>query len=76
MTSVFLTIISFLYRKIGNNITAPMVNDSKNNFLSIVKRARVSQTSLSSSSQFVEYEIACQMRVMSSRVQKEIVYKW
>ena len=43
------------------------------NFLSIIRKYRVSE---SGSSKFAEYEVACQFRVTSMRVQKEIVYKW
>ena len=48
--------------------------DQKNNFLSIVRRARVVDEL--KSRKFVQYEVACQMRVVSMKLQKEIVYKW
>ena len=56
------------------NKTAVAAPD-KNNFLSIIRRCRVGEDS-SSTSKFGEYEVACQFRVTSMRVQKEIVYKW
>ena len=58
----------------GGGIGLTLQNDSKNCFLSIIRRARISQSS--SNSKFVEYEVACQWRVASMRLQKEIVYKW
>jgi hypothetical protein len=45
----------------------------KNTFLSIVKRARVNEDG---GKKFAEYEIACQWRVATMKVQKEIIYKW
>ena len=48
--------------------------DQKNNFLSIVRRARIIDEH--TKPKFVQYEVACQMRVVSMKLQKEIVYKW
>ena len=59
-------------RKKANSLNM-FAQDKKANFLSIVRRARVTQEG---SSKFVQYEIACQMRVVSMKLQKEIVYKW
>jgi hypothetical protein len=49
------------------------MQEAKNNFLSIVRRARIAE---SAGNKYVEYEIACQMRVMSQHVQKEVIHKW
>ena len=48
--------------------------ESKNSFISIIRRARVNQDQ--GNKRHVEYEIACQMRALGRRVEKEIVYKW
>lgn len=53
------------------NKTTVAGGDSKNNFLSIVRRCKISDDGRNG-----EYEVACQLRVTGSRVQKEIVYKW
>ena len=60
-------------KKATGGIGLTLQNDGKNSFLSIIRRARISQ---SSSNKFAEYEIACQWRVASMKVQKEIIYKW
>lgn len=66
---------SLWYRKAALKlVAAPQVDGSKNSFLSIIRRARVSEDS--SKKKYAEYEVACQWRVVSTRVQKEIVYKW
>ena len=59
-------------RKKANSLNL-FAQDKKDNFLSIVRRARVTQEG---SSKFAQYEIACQLRVVSMKLQKEIVYKW
>lgn len=62
-------------RKQLANSSAPVaMTDGKNNFVSIIRRARVSTDS--NSSKFVEYEVACQYRVASMKVHREVVYKW
>jgi len=61
------------YRRKKMASTSTLVHDQRNNFMSIIRRTRVQQDG---SKKFVEYEIACQLRVVSMRVQKEIVYKW
>jgi hypothetical protein len=47
--------------------------DAKNSFLSTVKRSRISEEK---SKKFVEYEIACQYRLVGFKVQTEVVYQW
>jgi two-component sensor histidine kinase len=47
--------------------------DIKNNFLSIIKKTRISEFK---SKKFVEFEISCQYRVATMKVQKENVYQW
>lgn len=54
------------------SIRAPL-QDGKNNFLSTVKRSRVSE---SGNRKYVEFEIGCQLIAVSTKVQKEIVYQW
>lgn len=60
-------------RKAANSLNM-FAQEKKDNFLSIVRRARVVQEG--KSSKFVQYEVACQMRIVSMKLQKEIVYKW
>jgi hypothetical protein len=51
--------------------------ESNRNFLSIIRRARVSQSPENKSILFTEYEIVCQMRLLADTLaEKEIVYKW
>ena len=67
------------FRRIANSgpsAAAAGASSAKDNFLSVVRRARVSTDSGAGASKFGEYEVACQLRVASMRVQKEIVYKW
>lgn len=47
--------------------------DSKNSFLSTVKRTRLIEID---GKKVAEYEIACQMRLASEKVHKEIIYQW
>ena len=47
--------------------------DGKNNFLSVVKRTRLAQID---GRKVTEFEIACQLTVVSLKVHKEIVYQW
>jgi len=61
------------YRRKKMASSSTLVQDARNNFMSIIRRSRVQQDG---SKKFAEYEIACQLRVVSMRVQKEIVYKW
>jgi hypothetical protein len=51
----------------------PTPTDSKSSFLSTVKRTRLSDIN---GKKVAEYEIACQMRMASDKVQKEIIYQW
>jgi hypothetical protein len=60
-------------RKKANSLNM-FAQDKKDNFLSIVRRARVVEEG--KSAKFVQYEVACQFRVVSMKLQKEIVYKW
>lgn len=50
-----------------------MPQDGKNSFLSAVKRSRFSD---SAGKKYVEYEIACQYRLVGHKVQTEVVYQW
>ena len=72
----FMSSTEYYHRKRKKaNAMNMFVQDKKDNFLSIVRRARVNETG-KGSSKFAQYEIACQMRVVSMKLQKEIVYKW
>ena len=62
-----------LKRRISSLATNNIVDSNKNNFLSIIKRSRVTDIS---GKKYAEYEIACQWRVITMKIQKEIVYKW
>ncbi|RYG70289.1 hypothetical protein EON64_00540, partial [archaeon] len=50
-----------------------MPTDSKSSFLSTVKRTRLSDIN---GRKVAEYEIACQLRMASEKVQKEVVFQW
>jgi hypothetical protein len=53
------------------------LKESNRNFLSIIRRARVSHCPENKSTFFTEYEIVCQMRLLADTLaEKEIVYKW
>ena len=72
----FMSSTEYYHRKRKKaNAMNMFVQDKKDNFLSIVRRARVNEAG-KGSSKFAQYEIACQMRVVSMKLQKEIVYKW
>lgn len=47
--------------------------DSKNNFLSTIRRNRLGEEA---GKKYVEYEVACQMRIAASKVQKDVIYQW
>lgn len=47
--------------------------DGKNSFLSAVKRSRFSDAA---GKKYVEYEIACQYRLVGHKVHTEVVYQW
>jgi hypothetical protein len=47
--------------------------DSKEPFLSVVRRARINTTT---STKFAEYEVSCQLRLPSVKVEKEKVFQW
>lgn len=47
--------------------------DVKNSFLSAVKQSRISE---SGGKKFTDYEIACQYRLVGTKVQTEVVYQW
>ncbi len=47
--------------------------DGRNNFFSAIKRSRLAEEN---NKKHTEYEVSCQFRVTSSKVQKEIVYQW
>lgn len=74
----FMSSAEYYRRKNANsntyNSTGMSSQESKNSFISIIRRARVNQDQ--SNKRHVEYEIACQMRALGRRVEKEIVYKW
>lgn len=48
-------------------------SDNKSNFLSTIRRTRISEEK---NRKFVEYEIACQYRLISTKTTKEVVYQW
>ena len=48
-------------------------SDAKNNFLSAIKQSRISE---SGGKKYVDYEIACQYRLVGFKVQTEVVYQW
>ncbi len=56
-----------------SNNNSSTIDNNKNNFLSIIKRSRVNDNN---GKKYAEYEIACQWRVITMKLQKEIVYKW
>lgn len=64
------------YRKRRGGIvnSSAIAENSKSSFLSSIRRYRVSNDEYNR--KFAEYEIACQLRVPGSRVQKDIVHKW
>jgi hypothetical protein len=62
------------YRRRKTGKPSSAVQESKNNFMSTIRRSRVSQDAFGK--KYVEYEIGCQLRVAGMRVQKDIVYKW
>lgn len=57
-------------RRAGSVRAAPV---DRNNFFSSFRRTRVSEEG---GKKYVEYEIACQFRVASNKVQKENIYQW
>jgi len=58
-------------RLMVNRLSAPKPNQSS--FVSVIRRAHVNQRT---DSPFVEYEVVCSLRLMSTQVQKERVVKW
>jgi hypothetical protein len=70
---------SYFHGRRVTDLGKPGVNlkESNRNFLSIIRRARVSQSPENKSILFTEYEIVCQMRLLADTLaEKEIVYKW
>eukprot|EP00604_Paraphysomonas_vestita_P002303 CAMPEP_0174817962 /NCGR_PEP_ID=MMETSP1107-20130205/543_1 /TAXON_ID=36770 /ORGANISM="Paraphysomonas vestita, Strain GFlagA" /LENGTH=413 /DNA_ID=CAMNT_0016029181 /DNA_START=39 /DNA_END=1280 /DNA_ORIENTATION=+ len=57
--------------KQSNLLATPKENKAP--FLSVIRRSRVNNFT---SSKFVEYEIVCQLRLASTQVEKEKVFKW
>jgi hypothetical protein len=55
----------------GSLLSSPKENKSP--FLSIIRRSRINNFT---ASKFVEYEIVCQLRLASTQVEKEKVFKW
>eukprot|EP01035_Chromulina_nebulosa_P016969 gene16969-22465_t len=62
------------YRKKGSSNSVNNITDGKSNFLSSIRRYRISEDEYNR--KYVEYEIACQLRIPGLRVQKDIVHKW
>lgn len=53
------------------------MKDTNKNFLSVIRRTRINGSPGNGTARFVEYEIACQIRLLAGTlVEKEIVYKW
>ena len=53
------------------------MKDANKNFLSVIRRSRINGSPGNGTAPFVEYEIACQIRLLAGTlVEKEIVYKW
>ena len=73
----FMSSVEYYRRKNAStyNTSGLTSQETKNSFISIIRRARVNQDQ-GTSKRHVEYEIACQMRASGRRVEKEIVYKW
>eukprot|EP01038_Epipyxis_sp_PR26KG_P016769 gene16769-22948_t len=61
------------YRKKRGLSLRAQPQDGKNSFLSVIKSSRINETE---PRKFVEFEIACQLRVVSMKVQKDTVYQW
>lgn len=57
--------------KHGNLLSSPKENKAP--FLSIIRRSRINNFT---SAKFVEYEIVCQLRLASTQIEKEKVFKW
>lgn len=68
----FMNSKEYYRRKRGGSVRVNPT-DSKSNFLSTIKRTRFSEEG---GKQFVEYEIACQMRIAATKVQKDLIYQW
>lgn len=47
--------------------------ESKNQFLSVIRRSRINNFT---SAKFVEYEVVCQLRLSSGKIEKDKVFKW
>lgn len=62
-----------LFFRRGGSIRGGNPADGKNNFLSTIKRTRISEER---GRKHVEYEIACQFRLASAKVATEVVYQW
>ena len=71
----FMSSAEYYRRKTATSLNTKLIYNNKNNFLSIIRRAKVNMEK-GIAKRFVEYEIACQIRLNSDRVEKEIVYKW
>lgn len=61
------------YRIKKSKSTRAVPQENKMNFFSAIKGTRMSEQG---SKKFTEYEIACQYRLTSMKVQKEIIYQW
>ncbi len=74
----FMNSVEYYRRKEAKN--APKLaglalgSERGNAFMSTIRQTRLSVDT--KGSKYCEYEVACQYRVVSRRVQKEVVYKW
>lgn len=59
------------FRKATSVVRSPA--QDKNNFLSTVKRSRLQEEN---GTKYGEYEVACRLVAVSTKVQKEVVYQW
>mmetsp|Transcript_6087 Transcript_6087/g.10131 ORF Transcript_6087/g.10131 Transcript_6087/m.10131 type:complete len:272 (-) Transcript_6087:1486-2301(-) len=62
------------YRKKNTISFRTQPQDSRNSFLSAIKGTRIIEES--TSKRYVEYEIACQYRIVGLKVKQEVVYQW
>ena len=70
--------MNFSLRKADNTERSGLVmKDTNKNFLSVIRRTRINGSPGNGTARFVEYEIACQIRLLAGTlVEKEIIYKW
>lgn len=62
------------YHQKRNKNTKSLNVELKNNFLSTIKRTRVSEDT--NGKKYIEYEVGCQLRMASTKIKKENIYQW